>query len=69
MHKGFDELFAHDRSILQFDPFNGAVFPFRGKTGDRLKGLVWDRSGFSYRDGAGDGRGVKTGARCAETRD
>lgn len=45
MRKGFDGLSAQVRNILQLDPFSGAVFLFRGKRGDRLKGLVWDGSG------------------------
>jgi transposase len=45
MRKGFDGLAAQVRNILLLDPFSGAVFLFRGKRGNRLKGLVWDGSG------------------------
>ena len=45
MRKGFDGLVAQVQSVLQADPFSGALFVFRGKRGDRLKILAWDGSG------------------------
>ncbi|WP_198034875.1 IS66 family insertion sequence element accessory protein TnpB [Bradyrhizobium sp. WSM1417] len=31
--------------ILRFDPFSGAAFVFRSKRAERIKILVWDRTG------------------------
>ena len=45
MRKGFDGLSAIAQHILQKDPFNGHVFVFRGKRGDRVKLLWWDGQG------------------------
>ena len=45
MRKGFDGLAAQVQTVLQADPFSGALFVFRGKRGDRLKILAWDGSG------------------------
>ena len=45
MRKGFDSLSAIAQHILQKDPFNGHVFVFRGKRGDRVKLLWWDGQG------------------------
>lgn len=46
MRKGFDGLAAMAQQILKQDPFSGHLFLYRGKRGDRLKGLWWDGSGF-----------------------
>ena len=45
MRKGFDGLAAQVQTVLQADPFSGALFVFRGKRGDRLKILAWDGTG------------------------
>ena len=59
MRRGFDGLSAQVQKSLSLDPFNGAVFVFRGKRGDRVKllslswfaskplpGNGWDGQGF-----------------------
>lgn len=34
------------REVLVLEPLSGHLFLFRNRRGDRLKILVWDRSGF-----------------------
>ena len=41
-----DGLSALARSRLGLDPLSGHLILFRNRRGDRLKILVWDRSGF-----------------------
>lgn len=41
-----DGLSARVRGVLGLDPQSGHVFLFRNRRADRLKVLVWDRSGF-----------------------
>jgi transposase len=43
--KGHDGLAAAVQEMIGEDPFSGAVFVFRSKRADRLKVLVWDRTG------------------------
>jgi transposase len=43
--KGHDGLAAAVQEMIGKDPFGGAVFVFRSKRADRLKVLVWDRTG------------------------
>ncbi|MDE0149570.1 MAG: IS66 family insertion sequence element accessory protein TnpB [Rhodospirillaceae bacterium] len=43
--KGHDGLSAVVQTVLGHDPYSGAVFAFRSKRGDRMKILVWDRTG------------------------
>ena len=43
--KCHDGLAALVQSVLQEDPFTGAVFVFRAKRADRLKILFWDGTG------------------------
>lgn len=43
--KGHDGLAAAVQSMFGLDPFCGAVFVFRSKRADRIKLLVWDRTG------------------------
>jgi transposase len=43
--KGHDGLAAAVAEMIGKDPFSGAVFVFRSKRADRLKILVWDRTG------------------------
>jgi transposase len=45
MRKGFDGLAALVQKVLELDPYSGAVFLFRGKRGDLIKGLLWDGQG------------------------
>ena len=46
MRKGFDGLAASVQEQLAEDPFSGQLFVCRGRAGDRVKILFWDRSGF-----------------------
>jgi len=34
------------QTVLREDPLSGHVFAFRGRSGDRVKVLWWDRQGF-----------------------
>jgi transposase len=45
MRLGFDGLAARVQTQLQADPFNGHVFVFRGRRGDRIKCLWWSGDG------------------------
>jgi len=45
MRRGFDSLSAQVESVLQLDPYGGALFVFRGRRGDLLKALYWDGQG------------------------
>ena len=47
MWKSFDTLAALVREHLQGDPQSGARFVFRGKQGNRLKIVYWDRDGYA----------------------
>jgi len=46
MRKGFDGLSGLVRSAMSGDPLTGDVFLFVNRRRDRMKLLVWDRSGF-----------------------
>jgi len=46
MHLSFDRLAALARDVIHQDPLSGHLFVFRNRAGDKLKILVWDRSGF-----------------------
>lgn len=46
MRKGFDGLSALVRSSMGGNPLSGDVFIFVNRRRDRMKLLVWDRSGF-----------------------
>src|SRR3546814_9032709 len=43
--KGHDGLAAAVQEVFGLDPFSGAVFVFPSKRADRVKLLVWDRTG------------------------
>jgi hypothetical protein len=46
MRKGFDGLSGLVLSEMAGDPLSGDVFIFVNRRGNRMKLLVWDRSGF-----------------------
>jgi transposase len=46
LRRSIDGLMALARERLGLDPLSGHLFLFRNRRGDRLKILVWDRSGF-----------------------
>ena len=43
--RGLDGLAAAAQEALGLDPYSGAAFVFRAKRADRIKILVWDRTG------------------------
>jgi transposase len=43
--KGHDGLAAAVQEMFGLDPFSGAAYVFRSKRADRIKILVWDRTG------------------------
>jgi transposase len=47
MRCGFDRLAGLARSVTGEDPLSGHLFIFRGRGGDRLKILYWDRDGYA----------------------
>jgi transposase len=46
LRRSVDGLSALVRERFGLDPLSGHLFVFRNRRGDRLKILVWDRSGF-----------------------
>ena len=46
MRRSFDSLAMMAREVIRQEPLSGHLFVFRGRSGDRLKILWWDRSGF-----------------------
>ena len=47
MRCGFDRLAERAALVTGQDPLSGHLFLFRGKGGDRLKILYWDRDGYA----------------------
>lgn len=46
LRRGFDGLAAATRSLMRRDPMSGHVFVFLNRRRDRIKLLVWDRTGW-----------------------
>ena len=46
MRRGMDSLSSLVRERLGLQPLSGHLFIFRNRRGDRVKILMWDRSGF-----------------------
>jgi transposase len=46
MRRSFAGLADCTRQLLEQDPESGALFIFRGKRGDALKALWWDKTGY-----------------------
>jgi transposase len=47
MRCGFDRLAELAAAVTGDDPLSGQLFLFRGRRGDRLKILYWDRDGYA----------------------
>jgi transposase len=45
MRGGFHSLASRVQTVLQLDPYSGAIFIFRGRRGDLIKCLFYDRQG------------------------
>ena len=46
LRRGFDGLAAATRSLIDQDPLSGHVFCFLNRRRNRIKLLVWDRTGY-----------------------
>ncbi|MFN7971281.1 MAG: IS66 family insertion sequence element accessory protein TnpB [Acidobacteriota bacterium] len=46
LRRGFDGLAAISRSVLRVDPMSGHVLVFINRRRNRIKLLLWDRTGF-----------------------
>lgn len=46
MRKGFDGLEGLTREVIREDPMSGHLFVFFNRRRDRVKVLLWDRTGF-----------------------
>lgn len=46
LRRGFDGLAAATRSLIREDPLNGHLFVFLNRRRNRVKLLVWDRTGY-----------------------
>jgi transposase len=49
MRCGFDRLAELAQVVTNQNPMDGHLFLFRGRSGDRLKILYWDRDGYALR--------------------
>jgi transposase len=47
MRLSFNGLFSLVQSVIRQDPFSGALFLFRSRTGNFIKVLWWDSDGFA----------------------
>lgn len=46
LRRGFDGLAAATRSVIRQDPLSGHLFVFLNRRRNRIKLLVWDRTGY-----------------------
>ena len=46
LRRGFDGLAAATRGVIRQDPLNGHLFVFLNRRRNRIKLLVWDRTGY-----------------------
>ena len=46
LRRGFDGLAAATRQLIAEDPLSGHVFVFINRRSNRIKLLVWDRTGY-----------------------
>ena len=46
MRRAFDSLAAMVRDVLRKNPFDGHLFVFKSRRGDRVKILYWSAGGF-----------------------
>lgn len=46
LRRGFDGLAAATRSLIRQEPLSGHVFAFLNRRRNRIKLLVWDRTGY-----------------------
>jgi transposase len=46
LRRGFDRLASAAREVVRQDPASGHVFAFLNRRRDRIKMLVWDRTGY-----------------------
>ncbi len=61
---GHDGLAAKVQEMLRLDPSSGAAFVFRSKRADRIKILVWDRTGPGVGSQAPGGLQVRMAKDC-----
>lgn len=46
LRRGFDGLAAATREVVRMDPMSGHLFAFLNRRKNRIKILLWDRSGY-----------------------